>query len=89
MALRRHIRHVTKNTYQFNDLWNFSPTSKMWTWVSGSSSGTTDGIYGTEGVPDATNVPGSREGAISWIDLSGNLWLLVEMATTRLVQRVT
>jgi hypothetical protein len=58
-----------------NDLWEFNPTTKMWTWVSGSSSANQPGVYGTQGVPAATNIPGGREYAVSWIDGSGNLWL--------------
>ena len=62
---------------EFNDLWEFNPTNKEWTWVSGSGSGTADapGIYGTLGVPNPNNVPGVRWSAVSWIDSSGNLWL--------------
>ena len=66
--------------FGLNDLWEYSPTTKMWTWVSGSSTapsanGSQPGVYGTEGVPAASNVPGGRFGAVSWIDASGNLWL--------------
>ncbi|MGA2990094.1 MAG: kelch repeat-containing protein [Candidatus Korobacteraceae bacterium] len=58
-----------------NDLWEFNPTTKMWTWVSGSSTGGALGVYGTQGVASPSNVPGAREVAVSWIDRSGNLWL--------------
>ncbi len=59
-----------------NDLWEFSPTSKMWTWISGSSTvGSNPGVYGTLGVASASDVPGARGEAVSWIDTSGNLWL--------------
>ena len=58
-----------------NDLWEFSPTSKTWTWMSGSSTGGATGVYGTQGAPAAANVPGGRVGAVSWTDASGNLWL--------------
>lgn len=58
-----------------NDLWEFSPTAKTWTWVSGSSTGNAQGVYGTLGTASASNVPGSRAYAVSWIDKSGNLWL--------------
>ena len=61
-----------------NDLWEFNPTSKMWTWVSGSNTGSApdaNGVYGTQGVPATSNVPGAREAAASWTDTSGNLWL--------------
>jgi len=59
----------------FNDLWQFNPTAKQWTWISGSSSGGAAGVYGTLGTAAAGNVPGARAGAASWIDGTGNLWL--------------
>jgi hypothetical protein len=58
-----------------NDLWEYSPTAKTWTWVSGSKTANAAGVYGNLGTPAATNVPGARSGAVSWIDGSGNLWL--------------
>ncbi len=63
-----------------NDLWKFNLTSKMWTWMSGSNAASTNvnsnsGVYGTLGVAAATNTPGARSGAVSWMDSSGNLWL--------------
>ena len=33
------------------------------------------GEYGTLGVGSGSNYPGAREGAVSWTDSSGNLWL--------------
>ncbi len=32
-------------------------------------------VYGTLGMASASGVPGPRQGATSWIDGSGNLWL--------------
>jgi hypothetical protein len=67
--------------YVFNDLWKYNPASKLWTWVSGSSNnpegvyGNQLGVYGTRGVAAATNVPGARKSANTWIDSTGNLWL--------------
>ena len=58
-----------------NDLWEFNPTTKQWTWVSGSNTVNANYVYGTLGVPASTNVPGGRLGAVSWTDGSGNLWL--------------
>ena len=64
-----------------NDLWEFNPSSKEWTWVSGSNTGNTygafseSGVYGTRGVASANNVPPPRDSAVSWADSSGNLWL--------------
>jgi N-acetylneuraminic acid mutarotase len=75
-----------------NDLWEFSPSTSEWTWMSGSStvsscfndgSGNLIGAihcaqaatYGTLGSPATGNTPGSREGALTWTDSKGNLWL--------------
>ena len=33
------------------------------------------GVYGTQGIAAASNVPGGRENAVSWTDSKGNLWL--------------
>lgn len=57
-----------------NDLWKFDGTD--WTWISGSDVRNQAGVYGTKGTPSPSNVPGSRDGSVSWIDSSGNLWLL-------------
>jgi N-acetylneuraminic acid mutarotase len=58
----------------YNDLWKFNPTANTWTWVGGSST-SGEASYGTEGVAAASNVPGGREGSVSWEDSSGNMWL--------------
>lgn len=59
----------------FNDLWKYDPTTREWTWVSGSSADSQKGTYGVRGTPDLSNVPGARGGAVSWIDVSGKIWL--------------
>ena len=57
-----------------NDLWKFDGSN--WTWVSGSNIVNQSGIYGPiKGLPLASTVPGARWGAVSWIDISGRLWL--------------
>ncbi len=56
-----------------NDLWKYDGTN--WTWISGNNIGDKVGIYGTKGIAGTSNKPGSREGAVSWIDLNNNLWL--------------
>lgn len=71
-----------------NDMWKFNPSTAQWTWMSGSSTVSNcfvDGggvthcalpsTYGSLGVPAAGNTPGSREGATTWTDSQGNLWL--------------
>lgn len=80
------------NFATLNDLWEFSPSTGEWTWMSGSStvnacfndqSGNAVGAihcaepstYGTLGTAASGNTPGSRQGAITWTDKNGNLWL--------------
>src|SRR5580704_14532683 len=51
-----------------------------WTWVGGHSTVTPGtqgwpGVYGTIGISAATNIPGSRQSAVSWTDKYGNFWL--------------
>lgn len=62
-----------------NDLWEFNPSSAEWAWMGGSQTvgtlGGVEGIYGSRGASSRANAPGSREGAGSWMDGGGNLWL--------------
>lgn len=57
------------------DLWEFNPNAGIWTWVGGSKTPSMVGIYGTRGVPAATNLPGSRSFSVSWIDPEGRFWI--------------
>ena len=59
-----------------NDLWEYSPSTGMWIWVSGSNTVNAQGVYGTQGTAAATNVPGARHYATAWVDSAGNLWML-------------
>jgi len=73
------VNSLTGNIF-FNDLWEFKPSTKQWTWMGGDNqTGITNsgqpGVYGTLAVSAASNVPGSRYSAISWTDGAGNLWL--------------
>jgi Galactose oxidase, central domain len=68
------------NVADLNDLWRYDPTTQQWTWNGGAK--TIPGllqfnpaVYGTLGVAAAANTPGGRDGATTWIDSSGNLWL--------------
>jgi len=47
----------------------------QWIWISGSDIWHQIGAYGIKGTPSPTDSPGARNGAASWIDPSGNLWL--------------
>ena len=60
---------------KLNDLWRYNPSTGLWAWISGGSSANANGVYGTQGSASASNVPGARYSASSWIDASGNLWL--------------
>jgi N-acetylneuraminic acid mutarotase len=46
-----------------------------WTWMSGSSTQGSAGIYGTQYTPSASNAPGARYASVTWTDSAGNLWL--------------
>ena len=61
-----------------NDLWEFNPSNNEWVWMGGSN--TVTGYYGADPatyvpVAGGAYVPGGREGASSWTDKNGNLWL--------------
>jgi Chitobiase/beta-hexosaminidase C-terminal domain/Galactose oxidase, central domain len=62
-----------------NDLWEFSPSAREWTWVGGSSNldanGTVAGVYGTLGSLTAGSFPGSRNNGAAWTSKDGSLWL--------------
>jgi N-acetylneuraminic acid mutarotase len=58
-----------------NDLWEFNPSTKQWTWLSGNATGGATGSYGTVGVSSASNLPPGRSYGSAWSDASGNLWL--------------
>jgi N-acetylneuraminic acid mutarotase len=58
-----------------NDLWQYSPSTGLWTWVSGGNRVNASGVYGTQGTASAGNAPGGRYSGCSWIDSSGNMWL--------------
>ncbi len=72
---------------ELNDLWRFDPklgTNGEWTWMGGSNivppsqtggAAGQPGVYGTQGTPSPTNVPGGREQILNWIDASSNVWI--------------
>jgi len=69
---------------ELNDLWKYTPSATgdtgEWAWMGGSttegSNGAQSGVYGAPGMPAATNIPGGRDAAVSWMDAAGNVWLL-------------
>jgi hypothetical protein len=58
-----------------NDLWKYDPVANKWTWMKGDKIVDKVGIYGTQGIPNATNKPGARYSSRTWTDSNGNLWL--------------
>ncbi|MDI1355870.1 MAG: kelch repeat-containing protein, partial [bacterium] len=58
-----------------NDLWKYNPTGNTWTWMKGSNVGNQYATYGLQGTPSASNNPGGRWIASSWIDNAGKFWL--------------
>jgi len=59
----------------FGDLWNYNLSTFSWTWVGGSASLNSAGVYGSLGVPNKSNYPPSRTESAAWSDSYGNLWL--------------
>jgi len=57
------------------DLWKYSIATNEWTWVAGYQTSGLTPTYGTLGVPDPANNPGSRyETTCSWTDSQNRLW---------------
>jgi len=46
-----------------------------WTWVGGKDWFADTGSYGSKGITVSSNMPQALEGAMSWTDDNGNLWL--------------
>lgn len=56
-----------------SDLWVYR--AGQWTWMGGPKVINQKGVYGTQGIAVADNIPGARFAAYNWTDVSGNLWL--------------
>jgi len=67
----------TSNRYGYlNDLWKYNSSTNIWTFEGGSTTSNTPGTYGQRLMPNANNIPGGRNVAQTWVDSTGNLWLL-------------
>jgi N-acetylneuraminic acid mutarotase len=74
---------IGQGTPALNDLWEYNPTTNLWTWMSGSAPGSDysltspsgGGTYGREGTAAAANTPGERWGGGAWTDATGKFWL--------------
>jgi len=57
---------LTTSGGALNDLWVYNPQNDSWKWMPGNSTPLHQGVYGTKGIPNASNVPCTRYGAMSW-----------------------
>jgi predicted LPLAT superfamily acyltransferase len=62
-------------TGELNDLWRYDPTNNKWTWMSGSNTTKAASLYGAQAMAAASNIPGARDSAVSWLDTSNHLWM--------------
>ncbi|HYV94318.1 MAG TPA: kelch repeat-containing protein [Chitinophagales bacterium] len=60
--------------YSYCDMWKYDPSINEWAWMNGTS-GSLPPSYGVQGVPSATNTPGSRPSYSHFVDTAGNFWL--------------
>ncbi len=58
-----------------NDLWKYDASGNTWTWVKGNNITNVVGVYGTQGMANINNKPGSKFSSAGWADNAGNLWL--------------
>ncbi len=58
-----------------NDVWMYNRTTKLWTWIAGSSTPEIAGNYGQVGIESPGRFPGSRRGSSAWVDSSGKVWI--------------
>ncbi|MGB7986584.1 MAG: chitobiase/beta-hexosaminidase C-terminal domain-containing protein [Terracidiphilus sp.] len=56
-------------------LWELNPTTTEWTWMGGSQSNYSPGVYGTMGTPAIGNSPAARFQASNWTGTDGKFWL--------------
>jgi N-acetylneuraminic acid mutarotase len=60
---------------ELNDVWEYNLTTHQWAWMAGSKFVNQRGYFSNFGVFHSGNTPGARYGAVSFTDLSGNLWV--------------
>jgi hypothetical protein len=59
----------------FSDLWKYDPITNQWTWMNGPNIPYAGNVFGTQGVPAATNSPAARGYCTTWKDANGKFWL--------------
>jgi N-acetylneuraminic acid mutarotase len=58
-----------------NDLWRYKISTGEWTWMTGSNVRNAGGTFGASGVGNTAYTPGARNGAVSWMDPAGAMWV--------------
>ena len=62
------------STVYYNDLWKYNSSTNNWIlYYEGTQN--PNGSYGTKGISSANNIPPITQGAVTWTDLNGNLWM--------------
>ncbi len=59
----------------YNDLWLYRIRDNKWVWLKGNQLISNSGVYGNQGIPTLSNIPGSRAAGVTWKDTSENFWL--------------
>ncbi|MEO7309088.1 MAG: hypothetical protein ABIX01_01725 [Chitinophagaceae bacterium] len=68
--------HAASTDGDLNDMWKYSPSTNMWTWMKGDSTVGVGAVYGTSGIEaDSVRPPAGVISSVSWADGSGSLWL--------------
>ncbi len=64
------------NSYgsQHASMFRYDPSINQWAWWNGSTSLTQAAVFGTVGVFDTLNTPGSRQAYSEWQDANGLFW---------------
>ena len=70
-----------------NDMWRYDPATNQWTWINGPDAADHFGVYGTQGVPEETNISGGRCMGYSWTGADGKLYLFGGRGYDRLSYR--
>lgn len=58
-----------------NDLWKYNPSTNEFTWLRGTALINQNGVYGSMGIPAASNLPGGRNRFSAWMDASNDLYI--------------
>ncbi|CAH1793265.1 unnamed protein product [Owenia fusiformis] len=72
-SLETRDSHLSKGF--MSDLWQFTVETNSWQLLHGDSVRHKPGVYGSLGIPDQSNIPGSRKHSATWIDTHGDLWM--------------